>query len=61
MTSHTETIRCPKCGRIQQATVKHTQIWDVYVHTCVCGYTIMESDWERVKKTKPVTKQEDKQ
>lgn len=59
MTSHTETIRCPQCGRMQTATVKHTPIWDVYVHTCQCGYTVMESEWERVEKTKPVTKQEE--
>lgn len=45
--SHTETIICPSCESEQVATVEHTHPWYSYVHTCECGYTIMESEWER--------------
>jgi uncharacterized protein (DUF2225 family) len=47
---HTETIRCPDCGLIQDAIVEHTIPFYSYVHTCTfCGYTVMESDWEKVQ------------
>ena len=45
-----ETIRCPECGKSQTAHV-HFENWmpfTAYVHECACGYTIMESEWERV-------------
>lgn len=46
-----ETIRCPQCGKIQVAHI-HFEDWmpfPSYVHDCeACGYTIMESEWERV-------------
>lgn len=46
-----ETIKCPECGKVQTAQV-HFEDWmpfPAYVHDCeVCGYTIMESEWERV-------------
>lgn len=48
MPSHTETIKCPKCNAVQTATVEHTIPFYSYVHDCECGYTIMESEWERV-------------
>ena len=46
MDSHTETIICPECGRIQIATVEHTFPWHSYIHECKCGYVITESEWE---------------
>jgi ribosomal protein S27E len=48
MRTHKERIKCPKCGKVQAAIVQHTQPWWTYIHDCVCGYTITESDWERV-------------
>ena len=46
-----ETIRCPECGKDQAADV-HFEDWmpfPAYVHDCeACGYTIMESEWDRV-------------
>lgn len=50
MTWH-ETIRCPKCGEIEKATVEHqpSDPWPIYVHKCICGYIITESEWEKVK------------
>ena len=46
MDSHTETIICPECDRIQIATVEHTFPWHSYIHECKCGYVITESEWE---------------
>ena len=44
-----ETIVCPECGSHESAVVETTEIFDSYVHFCVeCGYTITESDWEKV-------------
>jgi Zn ribbon nucleic-acid-binding protein len=44
--SHTETIICPACDKVQKATVSHTDIHNIYIHHCEkCGYVIMESDW----------------
>ena len=46
-----ETIMCPQCDHVQAAQV-HFEDWmpfPAYVHDCeACGYTIMESEWERV-------------
>ena len=39
-------IRCPKCGKIQKAIVKHKFPFDDYTHECECGYWIQESEWE---------------
>ena len=47
--THTERIICPSCAREQDATVEHKWPFNAYVHNCECGYTIMESEWERVK------------
>lgn len=48
--NHTETIKCPACEKHTEATVEHTVPFWSYVHECEhCGYTIMESDWEKVK------------
>lgn len=50
MEKRIEKIVCPKCGKIQFAEVETTPFWDIYIHDCEeCGYTIMESEWERVK------------
>jgi hypothetical protein len=46
---HTETIKCPECGLVQDAKVVHTEPWDTRIHDCVkCEYVIMESEWEQV-------------
>ena len=46
-----EKIKCPDCGCVQIAVVDESTIpWDTYIHDCEkCGYTIMESDWDKVK------------
>jgi predicted RNA-binding Zn-ribbon protein involved in translation (DUF1610 family) len=45
-----EEIICPECGQIQCAKVKNTSPFMTYIHECdKCGYTIMESEWDRVK------------
>ena len=47
---HEETIRCPECGKVQTAVVKHTVPFSTYIHTCkYCRHQIMESEWERVE------------
>ena len=44
--THPETIICPECGSIQEATVQHGNPFNTYIHECsVCGHIIMESDW----------------
>ncbi len=50
MSQHTVTIRCPECGKVQQAVVTHG-FQNTYIHECSCGYTIMESEWDEVKQT----------
>ena len=45
---HSETIKCPKCGLIQDASVQHTAPFWAYVHECSCGYWITESEWDTV-------------
>ena len=48
---HEERIRCPQCGKEQDAVVLHSWPWSTYIHDCEeCGYTIMESEWEEVEK-----------
>lgn len=48
---HIETIKCPECGKVQTAKVKHTvPFWD-YTHQCGnsnCLHWITESEWQRV-------------
>lgn len=45
---HTESIVCPNCNHIEQATVLHTAPFYSYVHICAaCKYTIIESEWQR--------------
>lgn len=47
VTSHMETIICPECKSIQDATVEHTIPWATYIHECTnCHYIVMESDWQ---------------
>ena len=44
-----EMILCPNCGSHESAVVETTEIFDSYVHFCSeCGYTITESEWEKV-------------
>ena len=51
--SHQEEIYCPNCGSIEAATVKHTVPFWTYAHTCSkCDYTILESEWDKVKEIK---------
>lgn len=47
----TDTIACPECGLVQEATAtwEPGHPWPTYLHHCAgCGYTITESEWERV-------------
>lgn len=46
--THKETIICPNCNKTQEAVVVHTIPWYTYIHICDCGYTITESDWDKV-------------
>jgi len=49
MITHTEKIKCPDCGTIQDAIVEHTIPFHTYLHVCEkCSFTIMESDWDVV-------------
>lgn len=48
----TETIQCPECNTIQDATIEQVEgaPWPSFVHNCEkCKYTIMESEWETVE------------
>lgn len=48
--SHIESIVCPNCNHVEQATVLHTAPFASYVHVCTqCGYIIMESEWLTVE------------
>ena len=58
MITHTEKIKCPDCGTIQDAIVEHTIPFHTYLHNCEkCNFTIMESDWEVVKTTQQTAMQ----
>ena len=49
---HIETIICPECSEVQEAVVKHTTIWNIYIHECTyCNHIIMESEWNNKPKT----------
>jgi uncharacterized Zn finger protein len=48
METHTETIKCPNCGHIQEATAEMTKPFATFIHTCKCGYIITESEWDKV-------------
>ena len=46
---HNEFIVCPQCKEINHAKVLHTIPFGTYIHDCSkCGYTIMESEWDKV-------------
>ena len=43
---HTETILCPECGSLENATVEQSIPWWIYIHECKnCDFIIMESDF----------------
>ena len=46
-----EYIRCPRCGLVQWGLVKHlgNEYRSHYLHECMCGYIITESEWEQVQ------------
>ena len=47
---HTETILCPECGSLENATVEQSIPWWIYIHECKnCDFIIMESDWDKVE------------
>ena len=47
---HTESIVCPNCNKIEQATVLHTAPFYSYVHNCTqCCHIIMESEWQTIE------------
>lgn len=47
---HLENILCPDCNSKQDAEVMHTLPFWTYVHHCSdCGYTIMESEWNKIE------------
>lgn len=53
MKTHKEHIWCPNCGKHQVAKVEHTNPFWTYIHECItCGYTIMESEWNKVQEDK---------
>ena len=45
-----ELIKCPECGSIQRAIVKRKIPFNIYIHVCICGFVIMESEWIPVNK-----------
>lgn len=45
MSGHLEEIVCPECGQEEFAEVHHTSPHWTYMHDCICGYTITESEW----------------
>ena len=52
MPGHYEIIICPNCGQEQEAHVRHTNLWNVYIHECDnCEYVIMESEWIKKETT----------
>lgn len=52
MHSHTEQIKCPECGKAQNAKVVHTLPWETRIHHCEkCEYVIMESEWDQITNT----------
>lgn len=50
LTASVKTIRCPNCGKVQKALVRHTPIFDDFTHHCDgCDYWITESEWEEAE------------
>lgn len=48
--THAERIECPECGHHQDAVAEATPLFFIRVHDCEgCGYTIIESVWQRVE------------
>ena len=48
--SQQQRIVCPECGLVQEAMIERyaDEPWPRFIHDCVgCGYTIMESEWDR--------------
>lgn len=53
MSGHLEKIKCPECGTVQTACVKHLVPFADYTHECEkCGYWIQESEWDVVEEEK---------
>ena len=52
-TIRTDLIECPKCFCVQPAevTLAAGDPWPSFVHTCECGYTITESEWQEYSPT----------
>ena len=56
MITRVDTIKCPNCGHIQEVELEEPKAypyWYSLVHDCEkCNYTIMESEWDKVKESK---------
>lgn len=47
MKIQTQKIKCPECNYTQDAIVKHTPMFPIFIHECEkCKYVIMESEWD---------------
>ena len=48
----TDKIKCPECLRVQDADVRifGNDPFATYIKNCECGYIIMESEWDVIKK-----------
>lgn len=42
-------IVCPNCAKTQSAEVEPMGPFSSYFHICVCGYMIMESEWNKAE------------
>lgn len=50
-----ETIQCPECDTIQEATINHYEghPFETILHDCIqCEHIIMEAEWEKVEDNK---------
>jgi uncharacterized Zn finger protein len=51
---YVDLIKCPQCGALEAAIVKHAPgaPWPDFTHICnQCGYCTLESEWETVNPT----------
>lgn len=42
-------IICPNCAKNQTAEVMWLGFFAGFIHDCTCGYTIMESEWNKAE------------